>query len=58
MSLSNMTTHPARSWDKLGLQLLLIAVLLLALIGSFALAARTPWTLDQPAGEPAWMIQP
>ncbi len=39
-----------------GSLLIVVAVLLLVLAAAFALAARTPWVLDQPLPPYNWMI--
>lgn len=38
--------------------LMLVAVLLLVLVAALALAARTPWVLDQPLPPYNWAIVP
>jgi hypothetical protein len=46
------------SWQITGSSLILVAVLLLVLVAAFALAASTPWVLDQPLSPYNWMIVP
>jgi hypothetical protein len=43
-------------WQLTGGSLLLVAVLLLVLVAALALAARTPWVLDQPLQPYNWAI--
>jgi hypothetical protein len=42
----------------MGSSILLVSLLLLVLVAAFALAAATPWVLDQPMQPYDWAIVP
>jgi hypothetical protein len=45
-------------WRSRGNELLLVILLLVVLVVAVALAARTPWVLDQPMPPYNWAIVP
>ena len=45
-------------WQSRGGSLMLVALLMLVLVAALALAAGTPWVLDQPMEPYNWMLVP
>jgi hypothetical protein len=54
----NEFTHLHSSRPSMGTALLLVTLLLVVLVAAVALAARTPWVLDQPLPPYNWAIVP
>jgi len=56
MAMRHGSTDLRAWWQSRGNALLLVILLLVVLAATLALAARTPWVLDQPMPPYNWVI--
>lgn len=56
MAIGQVPAQTQSWWQSTGRSVLLVALLLVVLIAAVALAAQTPWVLDQPTQPIDWTL--